>query len=254
MALHDLKAVNENTEITVVNDALVIDLKLCHFHFQPIFSLLNDSICMYEALLRVDDMRFNSIENVVVNLIEAGRSDELTLFTLASITPYLHSPKYKEKIFTLNFDPCQLASDRFIDIIVNFFKSNSLHPSRVMFELTERPCSDAIFFKLICNANRLVNIGFDFAIDDFGTGIANFQLLTKLQAKLLKLDGTFGMSALNSKTSKAILGIASTFRDNFDCSVCIEGLETNEHIALAKQMRFCYGQGYGLERPAELRL
>ena len=49
------------TEVRLNN----IDLSKCYFHFQPIFCLKTDMLVMYEVLLRLDDPRFESIEDVM---------------------------------------------------------------------------------------------------------------------------------------------------------------------------------------------
>lgn len=229
-----------------------VALEMCKFHFQPIFCLRTNEVVMYEALLRAPIGSEGSIEDLVVGLISVKCEDSLTRFTLDSVKRHLLNPAMRDITFTLNMEPAQIASEEFESIAVEFFKQNNIDKQRVIFEITERPCSHLIFSRMIKTVNTMNTSGYSFAIDDFGTGVSNFEMLSSLDVKLVKLDGTFGMRAISHKNSEKVLRLAATLKDKFDCKVCVEGLETEQHIALAKQLGFCLGQGYGLGRPAPL--
>ena len=231
-----------------------IDLSKCYFHFQPIFCLKTDMLVMYEVLLRLDDPRFESIEDLVIELISIGQEDQLTMHTLNALKPYLLSPRYAHNTFTINLEPAQIASPNVVGIITAFFLAYGIERSRIIFEITERPCSKESFAALTINTNLMAAKGYRFAIDDFGSGVANFELLIALDVELIKLDSMFSIGALNSGMIKKVLAMASTFKNDFGCRVCIEGLESEELIALAKHFDFCYGQGYGLGYPGLLEL
>lgn len=231
-----------------------IDFTKCYFHFQPIYCLATDTLVMYEVLLRLDDAQFDSIEDLVIELISLGLEDNLTKHTLNSLISYLACPAYAHNTFTINLEPAQIASPNIMGIIHKFFAKHCIERSRIIFEITERPCSKESFNALTENVNTMAAQGYRFAIDDFGSGVANFEMLIALDVELIKLDSLFGKGALNSKVIKKVLGMASTFKNDFGCRVCIEGLESAELIALAKHFDFCYGQGYGLGYPGELNL
>ncbi|WP_064663977.1 EAL domain-containing protein [Pseudoalteromonas sp. MQS005] len=229
-----------------------IDFDLCSFHYQPIYCLNTGDLIMYESLLRASPEVSQSIESLIVDIVSGGQEDALTVFTLESVAKYLLEPRFSSVSFTINLEPAQIASDNFFKFITEFFSDNGLNKNRVIFEITERPCSALILNKMIDTVNALNSFGFSFALDDFGTGISNFDLLSVLDVKLIKFDRSFSKKALSHKNSHNVLVLASSFKSNFDCSVCLEGLETAEQINLAKRLGFCYGQGYGLGRPAPL--
>lgn len=229
-----------------------IDFALCSFHYQPIYCLKTGGLIMYESLLRASPEVSQSIETLIVDIVSCGQEDALTVFTLESVAPFLLEPKFSSVSFTINLEPAQIASDNFFKFITEFFSNNKLNKNRVIFEITERPCSSLILNKMIDTVNSLNSFGFSFALDDFGTGISNFDLLSVLDVKLIKFDRSFSEKALSHKNCHNVLVLASSFKSNFNCSVCLEGLETTEQINLAKRLGFCYGQGYALGRPTPL--
>ena len=82
----------DNREIIIESDVSAIhqaefDFKSFTFHFQPIFCLKTNKVVMYEALLRSRQFASISIEELVIDVISSGKSDQLTLLTLEAIRP-----------------------------------------------------------------------------------------------------------------------------------------------------------------------
>ncbi|WP_405597185.1 MULTISPECIES: EAL domain-containing protein [unclassified Pseudoalteromonas] len=227
------------------------DIASYHFHFQPIYCLKTGKIKLYEALLRNSESTTN-IEKTVMALISQGKEDLLTLHTLSAVKPFFSDNVKSPFSFSLNFEPAQIASSRFPALVKYFFNRFNIPKQNVMLEITERACSTKMYQSMIKNIEKLITEGFAFAMDDFGTGMSNFELLSQLNIKLIKIDGCFINSAFDNSYSKSIIEMAATFKEKFNCSVCIEGLETQEHIDFVKKLNFCFGQGYALARPAPL--
>jgi len=222
----------------------------CYFHFQPIYCLKTDKIKLYEALLRSDS--FDNVEEAVAAIMAQGKEDLLTLHTLNAIKPYFNKAEQENINFSLNFEPTQIASAKFPALVKYFFNRFNIPKQNIILEITERSCELPMYQKMIENAKELIADGFHFAIDDFGTGMSNFELLSQLKIKLIKIDGCFSNSAFENQHSRGILEIAATFKEKFNCAVCIEGLETQDHIDFVKNLDFCFGQGYGLAMPGPL--
>lgn len=201
-----------------------VDFALYSFHYQPIYCLNTGDLIMYESLLRASPEVSQSIESLIVDIISGGQEDALTVFTFESVAKYLLEPRFSSVSFTINLEPAQIASDNFFKFITEFFSDNGLNKNRVIFEITERPCSALILNKMIDVVNALNSFGFSFALDDFGTGISNFDLLSVLDVKLIKFDRSFSKKALSHKNSHNVLVLASSFKSNFECSVfCVLG-------------------------------
>ncbi len=248
----------ENREIQFLKQlpAMVqnVDFSKCFFHFQPIYNLKTMKVATYEALLRTRDTSVDSIESFVVSAISQGKADELTQFTFDSMKPYLQCCKYEDVVFSINLEPLQLASRNFPRIATDFIKSNGIGVERLLLEITERPCSHKCFARLVKNVNYLSDHGFNFAIDDFGTGVSNFEMLTALNVGIVKLDGIFSRRAFSAPKNQQALNVAASLQEVFGCKVCVEGLETGDHIEMAKKLGFVFGQGFGLARPKLLDL
>ncbi|MCH2088578.1 MAG: EAL domain-containing protein [Pseudoalteromonas sp.] len=247
----------DNREIIIESDVSAIhqaefDFKSFTFHFQPIFCLKTNKVVMYEALLRSRQFASISIEELVIDVISSGKSDQLTLLTLEAIRPYVSDPKFNDVKFTVNLEPAQVASEGFKLLVNYYFRKFKIDMTRVIFEITERPCSHKMFNDVLVNTNSMTANGYLFAIDDFGTGVSNFEMLCELDVYMIKLDGNFGIKSLHDINCQKVFKFVSTFNESFGCKVCAEGLETEEHVELARGLGFCFGQGYGLGMPKVL--
>ena len=83
-------------------------------------------------------------------------------------------------------------------------------------------------------------------MDDFGTGFSSLSLLHQLPFDILKIDRSF-ISRLPKEVQlvQTILQLA----DGFGMSVVAEGVETEEQLALMRELRCKYAQGYFFARP-----
>lgn len=91
--------------------------------------------------------------------------------------------------------------------------------------------------------------GVSFALDDFGTGYSSLSYLRRLPAETLKIDLSFVRDMLIDKDDRAIVKGVISLGHTFNRITVAEGVETQEHFELLRDMGCDIGQGYGIARP-----
>ncbi|TMG78679.1 MAG: EAL domain-containing protein, partial [Betaproteobacteria bacterium] len=116
------------------------------------------------------------------------------------------------------------------------------------FEVTERSLI-ADPAKAAAVLNRLRALGVGIHLDDFGTGYSSLQYLHELPFDAIKIDRSF--IARMSKGGRDAQ-IAATIRElarRLGVPVIAEGVETEEQLALVRELGCEFAQGYFFSRP-----
>ncbi len=96
---------------------------------------------------------------------------------------------------------------------------------------------------------ELERLGVRVSIDDFGTGYSSLTYLQQLPAHFIKIDQSFVRDLLgNEKDRTLVQGIINLAR-TFGRQTVAEGVETERHAELLRQMGCDILQGYGIARP-----
>ncbi|WP_162246774.1 MULTISPECIES: EAL domain-containing protein [unclassified Rhodococcus (in: high G+C Gram-positive bacteria)] len=89
------------------------------------------------------------------------------------------------------------------------------------------------------------------AVDDVGAETASLALLPFLRPDIIKLDMTFTQQRATADTAR-VLAAVSAESDRTGAVVLAEGIETEEHLHLAREMGAALGQGWLFGTPAPL--
>ncbi len=95
----------------------------------------------------------------------------------------------------------------------------------------------------------LKSLGVQLAIDDFGTGFSSLAHLRRFPVDVLKIDGTFvaglGREPQDASIAAAVISLAHAL----GLKTVAEGVETEEQLAILKELGCDLGQGYLFARP-----
>lgn len=92
--------------------------------------------------------------------------------------------------------------------------------------------------------------GFHISMDDFGSGYSSLNTLGKLKLDELKLDRGFLLEvSKGDNNSRLIMEQVVALAKGLSMSTVVEGVETEEHVRLIKELGCDYGQGYVYSRP-----
>ena len=96
---------------------------------------------------------------------------------------------------------------------------------------------------------RLSRLGVATALDDFGTGYSSLTLLKRLRADFIKIDRSFVLDLLTDPEHAVIVNSIVGLAESFGCTVVAEGLETDIHGELLRELGCTAAQGFGIARP-----
>jgi EAL domain-containing protein (putative c-di-GMP-specific phosphodiesterase class I) len=148
----------------------------------------------------------------------------------------------------MNVSARQLRRRGFATRLAGEVARHGIAPERIIFELTESAwVRSSETLKPVLEEVRAA--GMMFAVDDFGAGYSSLSRLRELPAEIIKVDRAFLRGVPDDpQASEILLGIlrvaAATGAD-----VTVEGVETEEQLALLDAHGFRLLQGFLLSRP-----
>ncbi len=147
---------------------------------------------------------------------------------------------------SINVSAAQLSTPQFFERVVSTLDRMSVPAGCLTLEITESQAIRRIG-PVREHLDQLRQRGIGISIDDFGTGHSSIERLLRLGATELKFDRTLIQSGTHS-TRALIAAIVSLVHER-NIRVVAEGIETVEHLALARELRFDRGQGFLFAHP-----
>lgn len=222
------------------------------FHYQPKFDLETQALCGVEALARWQHPTHGFVPpNEFIPLAE--RSGLIQPFLRWSLESALSQvAKWRSDGFdigvSVNLSARNLHEKALPDLVETILAANGIPPERLTLELTESAImvDPTGALEII---NRLDKIGVHLSIDDFGTGYSSFAYLTRLPVDELKIDKSFVMKMTESRNDLLIVRATIELAHNLGLKVVAEGIESEEHRVLLRDLSCDIGQGFGLSKP-----
>ena len=149
----------------------------------------------------------------------------------------------------VNVSPTQFANPGFPSTVMNALATSQLAPARLELEITESVFlndddgTDAMFA-------RLKALGVRLALDDFGTGYSSLGYLKKAPFDKIKIDQSFVRgAAIKGNRNSAIIKAIVSLAEALGMDTTAEGAETQDELALIRQLGCSHVQGYIYGRP-----
>ena len=121
---------------------------------------------------------------------------------------------------------------------------------RVVLEITERDLTRHPA-ELLCAVARVRARGWSIALDDVGAERASLALMPFLAPDIIKLDLRLIQARTTVEIAETVNAVLAQ-AERTGAVILAEGIETPEHLALARSMGATLGQGWLLGRPAPL--
>lgn len=153
--------------------------------------------------------------------------------------------------FSVNLMPYTLMHKESSTEIIALFRQYRVNVERIIIEITEEQAfsnSDVS----INNLQQLREFGCQIAIDDFGTGYANYERLKRLEADIIKIDGSFVRDVLTNPMDAMIIRSICELAKMQELEVVAEYVETKEQQSLLTSLGVHYMQGYLIDKPRPL--
>jgi diguanylate cyclase (GGDEF)-like protein len=233
------------------------DLKKNSFELyaQPIVSLDNpSSFEYYEILLR----SFNAKLGVYYSSQELIQAAE-TFDIITKIDQWVCTNVFdtlqkcleqgrKLPHVSINISGQSIVNSEFENFIKSLVGKHTLPTDQICFEITE-----SVAVKSIKRAKKFIlnmrELGFKFALDDFGVGYCSFNYLQQLDVDVVKIDGVFVSSMLDSDTQYAMVKAIADVAQAMQIKTVAEYVDSPEVIKALTVIGVDYGQGYIFGKP-----
>lgn len=221
--------------------------------YQPIVALDDFRVCGFEALVRWQhpERGLMSPLDFIPIAEECGQILQIGKWVLEEACRQLKHwqeqfPTEKSLYVTVNLSARQFAQPNLIDQVKDILAETGLDPECLKLEITESVLMED-FDSAAALLFQLRGLGVRLSIDDFGTGYSSLTYLHRFPIDTLKIDRSFviRMDKDNTEIVKTILSLA----ENLGMDVVAEGVETQEQMALLRNLNCQNGQGYFFAKP-----
>ncbi len=148
----------------------------------------------------------------------------------------------------INLSARQFQDSDLVPFIASMLSKYSIDPSQVEFEITE-----SISMSNMNNTLRILSelraLGVTIAIDDFGTGHSSLSYLKKFPINTLKIDKSFVMGITEDEEDRIIAQTIISMAHSLGLTTVAEGVETQEHADMLRDMECDILQGYLYSKP-----
>lgn len=218
--------------------------------YQPLAEARTLDIKSFEALLRWNNAELGQVppDRFIPIAEETGLLGRIGEWVLRAACK--EAACWPEHIgIAVNVSPRQLRDPGFIVTLVSALTQAGLPPERLELEVTE-----TIFLELTDETQKVLDqirqLGVRLAMDDFGTGYSSLGYLRKAEFDTLKIDQSFvrAMSSTDQE-SQAIVRAVVALAGSLGLKTVAEGVETEEHLRLVRELGCDKIQGYIFSKP-----
>lgn len=219
--------------------------------YQPIFESSSRKLIGNEALMRMRDRDGATIGPAVFIPVaeETGMVSRLGAWAIGQACEDMLQHDLGA-IVSVNISAAQLKDPDFARMVSDTLASHNISARRLALEVTES-MELVIGAVVIRNLEHLRALGVQVWLDDFGTGFAGLAWLRRFDFDVVKIDRSF-LHDCDSAVGLRMLQDMVQLLHNQGRLVLIEGVETAEQEALAKDLAVHSMQGFFLGRPTAL--
>jgi diguanylate cyclase len=226
-------------------------------HYQPIVALDDGRTVGFEALVRWSHAKRGVMapgtflpaaeaSGLIVPIDRQVRHQAVA--TLARLGREAAARGEAPPYMSINVAAQDFMDADFVDDVARTIDQNGIMPESVTLELTETCiiADPALVAEKLAACKR---IGLRVAIDDFGTGYSSLSYLHKFPIDAIKVDRSFVQAIEHDERRRAVIQLILQLAVELDFSVIAEGIETEAHAALLRDIGCRFGQGYLYGRP-----
>lgn len=220
--------------------------------FQPQFNIRTGKLCGTEALARWHPADHAQVPPAVfIPLAErSGLIASLGAWALQEACTIARSwpvTDAEQPIMGVNVSVQQISPD-FAPMLASILAHSDLPPEQLELEITESVLISDTELALDCLA-QWKRLGIRLAIDDFGAGYSSLSYLSRLPVDRLKLDASLIRNMTSVPKDAAIVRSVVALGRELGFEVLAEGVETEEQLALLREIGCAQAQGFLLGRP-----
>jgi diguanylate cyclase (GGDEF)-like protein/PAS domain S-box-containing protein len=244
------------TQLEVENDLRrAIEEEEFVVHYQPMVDLQTGELWGMEALVRWDHPERGLLEpsEFVPVAEESGlvipMGEQILRESCFRAKEWQEEdPRVPPLMMSVNLSASQLSRMDLVNTVERVLGETGLEGSRLTLDVTE-----TVYVKVLAAntaiLDRLRALGVRFSIDDFGTGYSSLSYLKRLPADAIKIDKSFVDGLGKDVEDTAVIRMIIELAHTLGLEVIAEGVETEEQVALLKEMGCDFAQGYHFSKP-----
>lgn len=153
-------------------------------------------------------------------------------------------------VISVNFSRRHQETPDYVDRIENLIKQYQVPNKYVEVEITESVFMGDLA-PLSTSIHRLRQMGIQVSIDDFGSGYSSLNVLTHVEADVIKLDRKFLLEfqPRQKGSSQEFISLLIQMINHLGFQTLAEGVETKEQLELLRGAGCEYVQGYYYAKP-----
>ena len=153
-------------------------------------------------------------------------------------------------VLHVNLAPASIGDAELMAFTERALVASGVRPERLVFEITETAAIGDVGAAR-ATVERLRGIGCTIAIDDFGMGFGSFSHLKQIPFDMLKIAGEFVHEVTTSRVDRLTVEAVAQVARGMGMSTVAEYVRDDETVALLREMRVDFGQGFhtGVPRP-----
>jgi diguanylate cyclase (GGDEF)-like protein/PAS domain S-box-containing protein len=218
--------------------------------YQPVVDAISGVVLSFEALARWTSAEHGAVSPArFIPVAEAARLI-VPIGEWALRTACHEAMRWPAPIkVAVNVSGEQLLDGHFTQTVIAALAASGLPPHRLEIEVTE-----SVFLRdgtlALETLRRIIGLGCGVALDDFGTGYSSLGYLRKVRFSTIKVDRSFVQGAAkHNPESLAIVRAVVAMADSLEMSTTAEGVETEEELAMVRQLGCRKIQGHFFGRP-----
>ena len=219
-------------------------------HYQPVVSAESGTIEGFEALMRWNNPQLGNVPPLkFIPLAEEAR-------LIGPIGEWALNTACQEAMrwpstmrVAVNVSAEQLHNPNFAKSVATALQQSGLPSHRLELEVTE-----SVFMteapQAIAVLREVLALGVKLSLDDFGTGYSSLGYLSRTKFSTIKIDRSFVQGAArNAPESVAIIRAVVALADSLGMATTAEGVETEDELAMIRNLGCRKVQGYLFGRP-----
>jgi predicted signal transduction protein with EAL and GGDEF domain len=226
-------------------------------HYQPIIALEPGRVVGFEALLRWQHPSRGLVppDDFVPLAEETGLIVGIGWWVLEQACSQLRQwlarfPTHPDLSIAVNLSPKQFAHPELVPQLDRILAETGLKPSALKLEITEHAVvqHEAI---VMATMRALRERGIQICIDDFGTGYSSLSYLHSFPVDTLKIDRSFVAQMSRTGTTPRLVETIIALGRNLGMETVAEGVETEDQLAILRELGPRFAQGYFFSRPVD---
>lgn len=222
--------------------------------FQPIISLRGSDEEYYEVLVRLEGSNGDQYppEHFIDAAIEAGFGNKIDRWIILEAIKMLaeHRSRGNHTKLIVNLNRISVCDDTLVPWLAVAFKAAGLTPDTIAFQVQERDVTNHLNAAKALN-NSLEKIGSMLSISHFGCSLNPFNALKHVNAKIIKVDGSFTQDIQSkSESPEALTQLLNELHEQ-DKITIVPFVENASVLSTLWQAGVHYIQGHYLQEPTE---